>query len=511
MPQGTGCCIVNGMMRLWRLIGKQFSNLRWKLTLSYFGVTVAALLIAGTLVILGLSAYVVSKTRVTPEELFLDITSGSYNELGRQFLSSFPPDVEGLADFLSQFRATVAEVSPIEIGDFVLNVTSTNVLYVIYTDAEGNLIDSVPHDLIQNSRAGQPLDTDEIPGLRGPFEAALAGEVSSENLINKVNNDLIIGAIPIYHINSSGDIVGVLGFVHKSRLLEVMSWPQISRQVGISLLFIALIAGIFGILFGFATARGLTSRLYRVGSSAEAWSQGDFSVFVDDPINDELGNLGNTLNHMAAQLESLLEERQEISAIEERNRLARDLHDSVKQQAFAASAQLAAARTQMNPEPPQAVENLDEAERLVNEVRKELTNLIQELRPGALQDKGLVPAIQKYAQECENQMCIPILVRAQGTRSIPRELEQSLFRIVQGAISNVARHSRASEAEISLTYQPDQVILTISDNGVGFDPNKKYSGMGLRSILERIDLLDGELIVESDKECGTKITAICKI
>ncbi len=499
------------MKIFWRLIRKQFCSLRWKLTLSYFGVTVAALLVACTIVILGISAYVVSKTRITPEELFLDITSGSYNELGRQFLSTFPPNIEGLADFLSQFRATVAEVSPIEIGDFVLNVTSTNVLYVIYTDADGNLIDSVPHDFIQNTRAGQPLDTDEIPGLRGPFEAALAGEVSSEKLLNKVNNDLIIGAIPIYHNNGSGEVVGTLSFVHKSQLLEVLRWPQISRQVGIGLLFIALIAGVFGILFGFLTARGLTSRLNRVGSSAQAWSQGDFSVFVDDPINDELGNLGSTLNNMAEQLESLLEQRQEISAIEERNRLARELHDSVKQQAFAASAQLAAARTQMNPEPSQAVENLDEAERLVNDVRKELTNLIQELRPVALQDKGLVPAIQKYAQECETQMCIPIRVRAQGTRSIPRDLEQSLFRIVQGAISNIARHSQASEAEICLTYQPDQFILTISDNGVGFDPNKKYSGMGLRSIRERIELLEGELIVDSQKENGSKITAICKV
>jgi len=499
------------MKRLWQLIRNQFGNLRWKLTLSYFGVTVAALLVAGTIVILGFSAYVVSKTRVTPEELFLDITSGSYNELGRQFLSAFPPDVEGLADFLSQFRATVAEVSPIEIGDFVLNVTSTNVLYVIYTDAEGNLIDSVPHDFIQNTRSGQPLDTDEIPGLIAPFEAALAGEVSSDKLLNKVSNDLIIGAIPIYHNSGSGEVVGILGFVHKSQLLEVLRWPQISRQVGIGLLFIALIAGVFGILFGFATARGLTSRLHRLGSSAEAWSQGDFSVFVDDSIGDELGSLGSTLNHMAAQLENLLEERQEISAIEERNRLARELHDSVKQQAFAASSQLAAARTQMNPEPPQSVENLDEAERLVNEVRRELTNLIQELRPVALQDKGLVPAIQKYAQECELQMGIPIHVRAQGTRSIPRDLEQSLFRIVQGAISNVARHSRASAAEINLAYLPDQVNLTISDNGVGFDPNKKSSGMGLRSIRERIDLLDGKLAVESDKENGTKITVTCKI
>ncbi len=498
-------------MNLWLLIRDQFGKLRWKLTLSYFGITVAALLLTSTIVIMGVSAYIVSRTRVTPEELFLDITAGSYNRLGRQFLSTFPPDVEGLKDLLSQFRATVAEITPIEIGDFILNVTSTNVLYVLYTDGEGNLIDAVPHDFITQTRAGDPLDPDEVPGLRAPFEAALRGEIGSDKLVNKVSNDIITGAIPIYHNNGSGEIVGVLGFMHKSQLLEVLRWPQISRQVGFGLLFITLIAGVFGTLFGFLTARGFTSRLNRLGNSAKAWSQGDFSVFVDDPIKDELGILGGTLNHMAAQLENLLDERQEISAIEERNRLARDLHDSVKQQAFAASAQLATARTQMNPEPEQAVDHLDEAERLVNEVRRELTDLIQELRPVALQGEGLAAAIRRYARECGHQSGIPIYVHAQGNRSIPRDVEQALFRIAQGTISNIARHSQATEAKIHLSFHPNQVVLTVSDNGIGFDPNKKYSGMGLRSIRERVELLDGELNIMSEKNIGTKIIATCKM
>jgi len=499
------------MKKAWGLILDQFSNLRWKLTLSYFGVTVAALLVAGIIVILGFSAYIVSKTRVTPEELLLDITTGSYIRLGRQFLSSNPPDIEGLEELLSQFTATVAEISPIEIGDFILNVTSTNVLYVIYTDAKGNLIDAVPHDYIQNTSTGQPLDTGEIPGLSEPFDAALSGVVSSDQLINKISNDVIVGAIPIYHANGSGETVGVLAFMHKSQLLEVLRWPQISRQVGVSLIFITLIAGIFGTLFGFMTARGLTMRLSNLGHSTQAWSQGDFSEIIDDPVNDELGHLGSTLNNMAVQLENLLDERQAISAIEERNRLARDLHDSVKQQAFAASAQLAAARSQMNPEPGRVVEHLDEAEKLVNEVRRELTDLIRELRPVALQGEGLVPAIREYARVCKTQMGIPIDVRIQGAHSIPREVEKSLFRIIQGAIANVARHSQASRAEIHLIYHSDQITLTITDDGVGFDPEKRYEGMGLRSIRERVELLDGVLTIESGESKGTKIAATCKI
>jgi len=122
----------------------------------------------------------------------------------------------------------------------------------------------------------------------------------------------------------------------------------------------------------------------------------------------------------------------------------------------------------------------------------------------------LATAIRRFARESENQIGIPFSVRTQGNRVIPREVEQSLFRIVQGTISNIARHSQATEAEIHLAFQPNQVVLTVTDNGVGFDPTKKYSGVGLRSIRERVELLHGTLKIESGKENGTKITAICK-
>jgi signal transduction histidine kinase len=198
-----------------------------------------------------------------------------------------------------------------------------------------------------------------------------------------------------------------------------------------------------------------------------------------------------------------------LSIMEERNRLARELHDSVKQQAFAASAQLAAARTHLNPVPDEAEENLVEAERLVYEVRKELTDLIRELHPVGLQGGGLAAAVQDYVMDCRNQTGIDIDVRVQGERGIPLDIEQTLFRIIQEALANVARHSQAKRAEVRLIYDVNNITLTIWDNGIGFDPNHRHYGLGLRSMRERVELIGGDLIITSGHRKGTKITVRC--
>ena len=156
-------------------------------------------------------------------------------------------------------------------------------------------------------------------------------------------------------------------------------------------------------------------------------------------------------------MDNLLDERQEIALMEERNRLARELHDSVKQQAFAASAQLAAAHSLIYQNPDEAAGNLVEAEKLVDDVRRELTNLIHELRPAALKGEGLVKAVRLLASETENLLGIPILVRVQAERIISLDIEQTLYRILQGALSNVARHSLAKRIDIHLTNSPREI------------------------------------------------------
>jgi NarL family two-component system sensor histidine kinase LiaS len=195
--------------------------------------------------------------------------------------------------------------------------------------------------------------------------------------------------------------------------------------------------------------------------------------------------------------------------VAERNRLARDLHDSAKQQAFAASAQISAALARLEADPKAAQVHLHEAEQLVFDVRQELTDLIQELHPAALQDRRLPDALRQYALDWSEQSGVKAQVSLQDERETPIEIEQALFRIAQGALANVARHSQAQNAEIALTYDKDCVRLSISDDGCGFDAARHYPGLGLRAMRERAEMIGAVLVVDSAPGEGTRIEVQC--
>ena len=150
--------------------------------------------------------------------------------------------------------------------------------------------------------------------------------------------------------------------------------------------------------------------------------------------------------------------------------------------------------------------HLEEAERLIYELRQELTNLILELRPAVLDDKGLASAVRKYAADWSRQNGILLEVRVQGERSLPLDIEQPIFRIMQESLTNVARHSMASNVEIGLAYANGEVTLTVTDDGRGFDINRTHSGFGLISMGQRVEPLGGNLTVESTPGKGTSIS-----
>ena len=138
-------------------------------------------------------------------------------------------------------------------------------------------------------------------------------------------------------------------------------------------------------------------------------------------------------------------------------------------------------------------------------MRRELTDLIHELRPAALKGEGLVKATRQLAAETESLIGIPIHVRVQGERTIPLDIEQTLYRILQGALSNVSRHSFAKEVEIQLNYSREEIQVSIADDGIGFQPTEHSYGIGLKSIQERCDLINGRMRIVSQPGEGTKL------
>ena len=215
---------------------------------------------------------------------------------------------------------------------------------------------------------------------------------------------------------------------------------------------------------------------------------------------------------MAGQLENLLETRGEFATLEARNRFARDLHDSVKQQVFATSLQIAAARALIEQDKEAAESHLARADELVRLAQKELNVLIHEMRPAALEGKGLPAALRNYAADWSRRSEIPAEVHVRGERETPLEVEQALFRVAQEALANVARHSGANRAEVDLIYDADRMTLRVADDGRGFDPIKRsQEGFGLQSMSERLEKLGGRVDVESVSGGGTRVDAVCPL
>lgn len=268
-----------------------------------------------------------------------------------------------------------------------------------------------------------------------------------------------------------------------------------------------LLVSVVGTLTGALFSRNLTQRLRRIIEAAQAWSQGEFQVAVVDRSRDEVGQLAHDLNRMAGHLQTLLSARQELAVLEERNRLARELHDSVKQHVFANALLIRAARKIVNRNPDKAQSYLADAEQLADQAQQELIALIRALRPAAIADKGLVAALSDYTSDWERRMGVAVELRMQGARTTPLDTEETLFRVVQEALSNVVRHSDAQQVEILLAWSEKQIHLTIHDNGKGFNAARiTGKGVGLASMRERLEGLSGTLVVSSSSS-GTTIEA----
>jgi signal transduction histidine kinase len=196
----------------------------------------------------------------------------------------------------------------------------------------------------------------------------------------------------------------------------------------------------------------------------------------------------------------------ELAVLEERNRLARDLHDSVKQQVFAISMQLSAARTSLK-ETDQAYPSVVQAEKLAQQAGSELTTLIQQLRPSQLASKSFSAALQDYAREWSLQNGIETELHLTNPGSLGAESEDMLFRVAQEAFSNVARHSGATKAIITLQDEGSEIVLSIEDNGKGIDGERLQKGIGLDSMQERMSQIGGTLQVSGYKDGGTCVTA----
>jgi len=197
---------------------------------------------------------------------------------------------------------------------------------------------------------------------------------------------------------------------------------------------------------------------------------------------------------------------------EERKRLARELHDDTSQQILLLTHGIDNIASQSDNSLSGELRNeLDKLYELSKQIYQGVKRYAQALRPGILDDLGLVPAVKWLAQEVNNLTGIEVQVKIDTISSLAPETQLVLFRIVQEALNNVQRHSGASEASILVDCQENAIRVTITDNGKGFNLPQQLSDfasqgkLGLTGMAERIRLVGGEIEVSSQIGKGTKI------
>jgi signal transduction histidine kinase len=244
---------------------------------------------------------------------------------------------------------------------------------------------------------------------------------------------------------------------------------------------------VFGLASSLLLAAWVTRRLDRIAFAASAWSRGDFTDRIGDRSGDELGALSTLLDRMALDLEGLLHTRAQLATLAERQRLARDLHDTVKQKAFALNLQLATARRLLGDAP--GAERLEQAQRVTRQIQQDLSQILDGLRASDA-DLPFSERLRTRVVEWTHLSGIATDAALEDVPSLATSIEESLLRIVDEALSNILRHSGASRAKVVLRQQAERVQLVIADNGRG-TPLPPEAGMGLRNLRERALLLPG--------------------
>ncbi|KPK06506.1 MAG: histidine kinase, partial [Anaerolineae bacterium SG8_19] len=188
--------------------------------------------------------------------------------------------------------------------------------------------------------------------------------------------------------------------------------------------------------------------------------------------------------------------------------LARELHDSVTQALYSVNLYAEAARMALSAGKAEiAADNLQELRNMAREAMLDMRMLIFELHPPALEEEGLASALQARLEAVEARSGLQSEFHIKGEMRLPLSIEEELYRIAQEALTNAVKHARAQKVIVRLYADHDHFCLEVQDDGRGFDPvaAEQSGGLGLRSIEERVQRINGEMTIDSGPGEGTTL------
>jgi signal transduction histidine kinase len=210
---------------------------------------------------------------------------------------------------------------------------------------------------------------------------------------------------------------------------------------------------------------------------------------------------------LAIQNAQLYHQAQQSAALQERQRLARDLHDAVTQTLFSSSliAEVLPRLWARNQE--EGLRRLTELRQLTRGALAEMRTLLVELRPAALMEADLGELLHQLAEAITGRTRVPVQVTVEGESTLPVDVKVALYRIAQEALNNVAKHAEASEVTVAIKLEPGSVELRIQDDGIGFDTSVSAPDrLGMGIMQERAEAIGAKLEVTSQPGVGTKVS-----
>lgn len=290
-------------------------------------------------------------------------------------------------------------------------------------------------------------------------------------------------------------------------------------------LFLSLylfLAVIFSFYVGFKSSSDMKERLDSLSVLITQYSNGNYQSTFHFKERDEITRIGNELNELGDKMQSQVKSLQRMAnektslaksahkaaVIEERQRLARDLHDAVSQQLFALTMMSEAALKQFDKHPEIAKSQIAEVASAALHAQTEMRALLLHLRPVQLSGEPLQKGIHHLIAELKKKSNINFVLQIDEHITLSKIKEEHIFRIIQESLSNILRHAQATKVKINLTKRKNELFLRISDNGIGFDTvnsSELKASYGLKTMRERTEELGGHFSIRSNKNEGTYI------
>ncbi len=276
-----------------------------------------------------------------------------------------------------------------------------------------------------------------------------------------------------------------------------------------------LLGLIVSVVINYALLKFALSPLTRLRETMEQAQAGDMTSKA--PVNGfdpDADSLAQTFNAMLTAIDELSKTRaiQILHAQEqERKRIARELHDETSQVLTSLLISLAMLEESLTSDTGRA--RIADTRALAHQTLRAVRNLSIDLRPSALDDLGLLPALRWYIKEYQQKCGIEVDFAASGLKErLPAEMETAIYRIIQESLTNTAKHAHAQRAAVTLSEGATAINVHIVDDGCGFDAPAvlrtpwQDRGLGLGGMMERASLLNGSVEIESQREVGTSIS-----